>query len=47
MDRSTVWSITSKHLREVEQTEEGDFLAVGCGKDMIGYGKKRGFGGVV
>ena len=29
-------------FRQVKQAEESDVLAVGGGKDMIGYCKKRG-----
>ena len=36
-----------KTFGKFEKTEEGDFLTVSGGKDMVGYHKKRGFGRVV
>ena len=36
-----------KAFGKVEETEESNFLAVGGGKDMVGYGEQRGFSGMV
>ena len=34
-----------KAFGKVEKAEESKFLAVGGGKDVVGYGGKRGFCG--